>query len=56
MFSCYLPTDQRAGVAYADTLMLLYEGIARIVEDYQQLIEAFYGKSTTSSAIFSMMC
>ena len=55
MFSCYLPTDQRAGVAYADTLMLLYEGIARIVEDYQQLIEAFYGKST-SSAIFSTMC
>ena len=39
-------TDQRAGVIYADTMMLLYEGIARIVEDHQQLIEASYGNYT----------
>ena len=35
---------QRASVIFADTLMLLYEGIARIVEDHQPLIEACYGK------------
>lgn len=31
-------------MVYADTLMLLYEGIARIVEDHQPLIEACYGE------------
>ena len=46
-FNCYLLTGQRAGVIYADTLMLLYEGIARTVEDYQPLIEAYYGNFIT---------
>ena len=45
-------TEKRAGVAYADTLMLLYEGIARTVEDYQPLIEACYGKSMTLSVSY----
>ena len=30
------------GVVYADTLTLLYETIARIVEKYQPLVESYY--------------
>lgn len=33
----------RAGVVYADTLTLLYEGIARLIESYQPLVETYYG-------------
>jgi len=38
-------TDKRANVIYADTLTLLFEGIARIVEIHQPLIETYYGAS-----------
>lgn len=38
-------TGDRAGVAYADTLTLLYETIARAVEKYQPLVESYYGPS-----------
>ena len=34
----------RAGVIYADTLTLLYEGIARLIETYQPLVETYYGR------------
>ncbi|CAG7837269.1 unnamed protein product [Allacma fusca] len=36
-------SDKRASVIYADTLTLLFEGIARIVEIHQPLIETYYG-------------
>ncbi|XP_032813354.2 conserved oligomeric Golgi complex subunit 4 [Petromyzon marinus] len=35
--------DKRAGVIFADTLTLLFEGIARIVETHQPIVETFYG-------------
>jgi hypothetical protein len=36
-------TDPRASVIYADTLTLLFEGIARTIEIHQPLIETYYG-------------
>ena len=33
----------REGVVYADTLTLLFEDIARLVERHQPLVETFYG-------------
>lgn len=36
--------DKRASVIYADTLTLLFEGIARIIEIHQPLIESYYGQ------------
>ncbi|XP_035700546.1 conserved oligomeric Golgi complex subunit 4 isoform X2 [Folsomia candida] len=35
--------DKRASVIYADSLTLLFEAIARIVEIHQPLIETYYG-------------
>ena len=37
------PGDKRSNVIFADTLTLLFEGIARIVEIHQPLIETYYG-------------
>merc|ERR1712020_344711 len=37
------PNDPRYSVIYADTLTLLFEGIARMVEIHQPLIETYYG-------------
>lgn len=37
------PSDKRASVIYADTLTLLFEGIARVVEIHQPLVETYYG-------------
>ena len=37
-------TDKRASVIFADTLTLLFEAIARIVEIHQPLVETYYGK------------
>jgi hypothetical protein len=37
------PSDERADVIYADTLTLLFEGIARVIEIHQPLIETYYG-------------
>lgn len=37
------PSDKRADVIYADTLTLLFEGIARVIEIHQPLIETYYG-------------
>ncbi|XP_062500897.1 conserved oligomeric Golgi complex subunit 4-like [Corticium candelabrum] len=36
-------TGDREGVVYADTLTLLFEDIARLVERHQPLVETFYG-------------
>ena len=38
------PGDKRANVLYADTLTLLFESIARVVEIHQPLVETYYGK------------
>ncbi|XP_060041164.1 conserved oligomeric Golgi complex subunit 4 isoform X2 [Erinaceus europaeus] len=35
--------DRRAAVVFADTLTLLFEGIARIVETHQPIVETYYG-------------
>lgn len=37
------PQDRRANIVFADTLTLLFEGIARIVEDHQPLVDTYYG-------------
>lgn len=37
------PSDARANVIFADTLTLLFEGIARTIEIHQPLIETYYG-------------
>ncbi|XP_015667659.1 conserved oligomeric Golgi complex subunit 4 [Protobothrops mucrosquamatus] len=37
------PTDRRYAVLFADTLTLLFEGIARIVETHQPIVETYYG-------------
>uniref|UniRef100_H3AVV6 Conserved oligomeric Golgi complex subunit 4 n=1 Tax=Latimeria chalumnae TaxID=7897 RepID=H3AVV6_LATCH len=36
-------TDRRAAVMFADTLTLLFEGIARVVETHQPIVETYYG-------------
>ena len=41
------PGDKRANVLYADTLTLLFESIARVVEIHQPLVETYYGKYST---------
>nr|CAD7580885.1 unnamed protein product [Timema californicum] len=44
-------TDKRTSVIYADTLTLLFEGIARVVEIHQPLIETYYGLGRLISII-----
>ena len=44
-------TDKRANVLYADTITLLFEDIARVVEIHQPLVETYYGKLFFSFAI-----
>ena len=36
--------DKRANVLYADTMTLLFEVIARVVEIHQPLVETYYGE------------
>ncbi len=36
--------DKRANVLYADTLTMLFEAIARVVEIHQPLVETYYGQ------------
>lgn len=36
-------SDKRWTVKYADTATLLFEGIARIIEIHQPLVETYYG-------------
>ena len=42
--------DSRASVLYADTITLLFESIARVVEIHQPLVETYYGKKVIASA------
>ena len=35
--------DKRANVIYADTITMLFESIARVVEIHQPLVETYYG-------------
>lgn len=37
------PDDKRASVQYADTLTLLFEAVARVIEIHQPLVETYYG-------------
>jgi hypothetical protein len=37
------PSEDRAGVVYADTLTLLYEALARCLETNQPMVETYYG-------------
>lgn len=48
-------SDKRWNVKYADTATLLFEGIARIVEIHQPLVETYYGKKVQSS-FFKFNC
>lgn len=36
--------DKRANVIYADTVTMLFESIARVVEIHQPLVETYYGE------------
>ncbi|XP_035231381.1 conserved oligomeric Golgi complex subunit 4-like [Stegodyphus dumicola] len=45
------PSDKRWTVKYADTATLLFEGIARIVEIHQPLVETYYGPGRLFSVI-----
>lgn len=45
------PQDRRANVIFADTLTLLFEGIARIVEDHQPLVDTYYGPGRMVSVL-----
>ncbi|XP_076331924.1 conserved oligomeric Golgi complex subunit 4 [Tachypleus tridentatus] len=45
------PNEKRANVIYADTLTLLFESIARIVEIHQPLVETYYGHGRLLSVI-----
>lgn len=44
-------SDKRYNVAFADVLTLLFEGLARVVDVHQPLIETFYGPGHLLSAI-----
>nr|KAF6409465.1 component of oligomeric golgi complex 4 [Rousettus aegyptiacus] len=44
-------SDRRAAVIFADTLTLLFEGIARIVETHQPIVETYYGPGKLYSLI-----
>lgn len=44
-------TDKRFNVVYADVLTLLFEGLARIIDVHQPLIETYYGPGRLFSAV-----
>jgi len=35
--------DKRSNILYADTITLLFEDIARVIEIHQPLVETYYG-------------
>merc|ERR1719500_301036 len=45
------PGGARANIILADTLTLLFEGVARIIEIHQPLIETYYGPGKVFDAI-----
>jgi hypothetical protein len=44
--------NRRSNVLYADAITLLFEGIARVVETHQPLVETFYGKFPVRNGMF----
>lgn len=44
-------SDKRHTVIYADTLTLLFEGLARVVDTHQPLIETYYGPGRLLCAV-----
>ncbi|KAJ8938483.1 hypothetical protein NQ318_007119 [Aromia moschata] len=45
------PSDKRHSVIYADTLTLLFEGLARVIDTHQPLIETYYGPGKLLPAV-----
>ncbi|CAG9771862.1 unnamed protein product [Ceutorhynchus assimilis] len=43
--------DKRHSIIYADTLILLFEGLARVIDTHQPLIETYYGPGRLLSAV-----
>ena len=43
--------DRRASVVFAETITMLYEDVARIVEAHQPLVETYYGKTMKISSL-----
>ena len=35
--------DRKANIIFADTITQLFEGIARVIEDHQPLVDTYYG-------------
>lgn len=48
-------SDKRWNVKYADTATLLFEGIARIIEIHQPLVETYYGKKVKEVLSLSLI-
>lgn len=50
--------DKRANIVYADTLTLLFEGVARVIEIHSPLLETFYqpGRLLTAVIIIQREC
>ncbi|XP_017773856.1 PREDICTED: conserved oligomeric Golgi complex subunit 4 [Nicrophorus vespilloides] len=44
-------SDKRQPVVFADTLTLLFEGLARMIDTHQPLIETYYGPGRLLSAV-----
>ncbi|XP_011506140.1 PREDICTED: conserved oligomeric Golgi complex subunit 4 [Ceratosolen solmsi marchali] len=44
-------TDKRSAVIFADTITMLFEGIARIIEVHQPIVETYYGPGKLLSCI-----
>lgn len=43
--------DKRYPIVYADTLVLLFEGLARVIDTHQPLLETYYGPGRLLSAV-----
>ncbi|KAL1490378.1 hypothetical protein ABEB36_013087 [Hypothenemus hampei] len=43
--------DKRHPIIYADTMILLFEGLARVIETHQPLFETYYGPGRLISAV-----
>lgn len=43
--------DKRYPIVYADTLVLLFEGLARVLDTHQPLLETYYGPGRLLSAV-----
>ncbi|XP_076270281.1 conserved oligomeric Golgi complex subunit 4 [Rhynchophorus ferrugineus] len=43
--------DKRYSIVYSDTLTLLFEGLARVIDTHQPLLETYYGPGRLLSAV-----